>query len=235
LQEISISGEAGEVKTYAWKGELSEFASVLEESDKKERPFYVFFHDAIVDKNGHIFLIGEQFLKQVSAGGIALNALTSAAGGSSNASMFEMLIGNMIVFEFNEKKEIVEIKSVDKKRTKVILPAGMGVYGSSTLGYYIKGIGAFDYSFTSRNKEKDMYDIVYIDANRKEDSKSSGKSDLMVGVISIKQGKMKENRIPINCDSYTWWIQPGKPGFISVSEYNRKTRTINMRLEKLTY
>lgn len=57
----------------------------------------------------------------------------------------------------------------------------------------------------------------------------------MVGVISIKAGKVAENRIPINCESKVWWIQPCKPGYISVSEYYRKEKKIDMRLEKLTY
>jgi hypothetical protein len=57
----------------------------------------------------------------------------------------------------------------------------------------------------------------------------------MVGVISIKAGKVSESRIPISCESRYWWIQPGKPGYISVSEYYRKEKKIDMRLEKLTY
>lgn len=175
MQEISLEGEDLGITKYAWKGDIDQFVASLDDDDKKERPFYAFFHDVIISKNGHVFLIGEQFLKQVSAGGIALKALASATGGSSNTSMFEMLIGNMIVIEFDEKKNLVEFKTVEKKRTRAILPAGMGIYGSTTLGYYIKTMGSFDYAFTSKNKEKDLYDIVYIDANRKEDEKSAGK------------------------------------------------------------
>ena len=234
MQEISLDGEDLGITNYAWKGDIDQFVSMTDSDGKKERPFYAFFHDVIVSKNGHIFLIGEQFLKQVSAGGIAMQVAAGALGGSSNASAFEMLLGDMIVVEFDAKKNLVDFKKVEKKKTNIILPAGMGIYGSTTLGYYIKSLGAFDYSFTSRNKEKDYYDVIYIDANRKEDDKSS-KSDLMVGVISIKAGKVTENRIPINCESKTWWIQPGKPGFISVSEYYRKEKKIDMRLEKLSY
>ena len=234
MQEISLEGEDLGVTNYAWKGDIDQFVSLTDEDGKKERPFYAFFHDVIVSKNGHIFLIGEQFLKQVSAGGIAMQIAAGALGGSTNASAFEMLLGDMIVVEFDEKKNLVDFKKVEKKKTNIILPSGMGIYGSTTLGYYIKSLGAFDYSFTSRNNEKDYYDVIYIDANRKEDDKSA-KSDLMVGVISIKAGKVTENRIPISCESKYWWIQPGKPGYISVSEYYRKENKIDMRLEKLTY
>lgn len=234
MQEISLTGEDLGITNYAWKGDIDQFASVTDSDGKKERPFYAFFHDVVISKNGHVFLIGEQFLKQISAGGIAMQVAAGALGGQSNASAFEMLLGDMIVIEFDAKKNLVDFKKVEKKRTNIILPAGMGIYGSTTLGYYIKSMGAFDYSFTSKNKEKDVYDVIYIDANRKEDDKSS-KSDLMVGVISIKAGKVTNNRIPINCESKTWWIQPGKPGFISVSEYFKKEKKIDMRLEKLSY
>jgi hypothetical protein len=77
---------------------------------------------------------------------------TFLSNGSSNASDFEMLLGDMIVIEFDAKKNLVDFKKVEKKKTNIILPAGMGIYGSTTLGYYIKSLGAFDYSFTSRNK-----------------------------------------------------------------------------------
>lgn len=234
MQEFSLTGEDLGIQQYSWKGDIYQFAASLDEDDKKDRPFYVCFHDVIISKNGHIFMIGEQFLKQVSAGGIALKALANATGGTSNVSAFEILVGNMVVIEFDAKKTLVDFKIIEKKKTSVLLPQGMGIYGTATLGYYIKSLGEFDYSFTSSNKEKDLYDVVYIDANRKE-SKESSKSDLMVGVISIKAGKITENRVPINCQSNYWWIQPGKPGYISVSEYFRKEKKIDMRLEPLSY
>ena len=137
--------------------------------------------------------------------------------------------------ELNEKKELVDFKIVPKRSTSVILPQGMGLVSTSVLGYYLKSLGSFDYSFTSNNVEKDVFDIVYIDANRKESKDSKTKSDLMIGLLSIRNGKLTENRIPINCESKSFWLQPAKPGFISVSEYFRKEKKIEMRLEQLSY
>lgn len=233
MQEISYTGEDLGTNHYAWKGDIDQFVN-LDEGEKKERPFLAHFHDVIITKNGSVFMIGEQFLKQVSAAGVAMNVIAGAAGGNTNASSFEILISKMIVVQFDNKRNLVDFKTVDKKQTRVVLPKGMGLVNTTILGHYIKSMGGFDYAFTSRNKDKDIYDVVYIDANRKEDEKSA-KNDLMVGVINIKNGKMTENRVPINCESSTWWIQPGKPGFISVSEYFRKEKKVTMRLEKLTY
>jgi hypothetical protein len=231
-KELSLTGEELDDRKYNWKGDIDQFAASLDEDGKKDRPFYVFFHDVIIAKNGHTFMIGEQFIKQVSAGGVAMGII---AGSNSDASMFEILIANMVVVELDEKKELVDFKVIPKKKTSVILPKGMGLVSTALLGYYLKSLGSFDYSFTSNNVEKDLYDVVYIDANRKESKDSKTKSDLMVGLLSIKGGELSENRIPINCESKSFWLQPGKPGFISVSEYYRKDKKIEMRLEQLSY
>lgn len=232
LQELDLSGSEKSMKQYKWKGDIDKFKLALDPDDKKgDKPFYAYFHDVILAKNGHTFVIGEQFKKQISAGGLAVNALNGGGG----ASAMEIRVGNMIVLEFDAKKSLVNFETIEKKPTSVLLPQGMGMYGSVLIGHYIKVTGGFDYSFTSKNKEDDHYEVVYMDADRKEEKGSKGKADIMIGVISIKNGKQSESRVPINCDSKTWWVQPAKPGYISVSEYLRKEKKIQMRLEQLTY
>lgn len=236
LQEFSLSGKELNKKEYKWKGDIDKFKNELDPEDKKgDRPFYVFFHDVVIAKNGHIFMIGEQFIKQVSAGGVALKVLASATGGSSNTSALEIRVADMVVIEFDENKSMVDFKLIKKKGTSVLLPEGMGMYGTTTLGYYVKSQGDFDYSFTSSDKAKDNFEIVYIDADRKTEKKATTKADVMVGVISIKGGKLTQTRVPVNCTSNRWWLQPAKPGYISVTEYFRKEKRIDMRLEQLTY
>lgn len=238
LMELAMDGSEKSSTEYSWKTDISKFKQEsLDEEDKKDadKPYYMFFHDVVISENGHIFLIGEQFKKQLSAGGVAGNLASAAlGGGGSGASSFEILVANMLVIEFDATKKMIDFDLIQKKKTSVLLPAGMGAYGATFLGYYIKTMGGFDYSFTSRNAEADAFDVVYIDANRKEE-KNSKKSDLMVGVISIKSGAKDVNRVPINCTSSIWWVQPGKPGYISVSEYFRKEKKIDMRLEALSY
>jgi len=233
LQEFSLSGKELNKKEYKWKGDIDKFKNEMDPEDKKgDRPFYVFFHDVVISKSGHIFMIGEQFIKQISAGGVAMKVI---AGSNSNVSTLEIRVANMVVIEFDENKSMVDFKLVKKKGTSVLLPEGMGYYGTTTLGYYVKSQGDFDYSFTSSDKEKDNFEIVYIDADRKTEKKATTKADVMVGVISIKGGKLSQTRVPINCTSNRWWLQPAKPGYISVSEYFRKEKKIDMRLEQLTY
>jgi len=231
MRELSLEGKDLSMTQYKWKGDIDKFKNEnLDEEDKKDanKPYYMFFHNVIRSENGHLFLIGEQFKKQVSGMGVA----SAALGGG--ASAFEILIANMVVIEFDEKNKMVDFDLIQKKKTPVLLEAGMGTWGTTYLGYYLNALGAFDYAFTSSDRAADKYNIVYVDANRRED-KESAKSDVMIGVINIDGGKKTEERIPINTKARFWWIQPAKPGFIAVGEYYRKDKKIEFRMEPLTY
>lgn len=238
VQEIDNGGNSISDKEFAWKGSIDAFKQEnMDEEDKKEasKSFNIFFHDVIRSKNGHLFLVGEQFRKQVSAGAIAGKMLIAATGnGSHDVSNFEIRVGNMIVMEFDEKSKLVDFDIVNKKKTTVLLPNGYGIYSSAFLGYYINSIGGFDYSFTSRDKAKDKFSVVYVDANKREES-NSAKADVMLGVITVDAGKKETSRVPINTDARFWWIQAAKPGYVSVGEYYRKEKKMTFRLEQLAF
>jgi hypothetical protein len=163
-----------------------------------------------------------------------MNVLTAAAGGSSNVANFEVLLANMVVIEFDQTNKMIDFDLVSKKKSPVLLPAGAGMWNTALLGYYIKSVGAFDYAFTSRDKTSDRYSVVYIDANRRAE-KGTAKSDLMIGVIHVEAGKRTNNRVPINMEGSAWWIQAAKPGYISIVEYYRKEKKLEMHLEAIQY
>lgn len=238
IQKISESGKEESMKKFKWKGDVDKFKQEnLDEEDKKdaEKQFYIFFHDVIISQNGHIFLIGEQFKKQISGLALAGKGLSALAGsGSTQASSFEIRVANMVVIELNEKTELVDFDLIQKRKTSVLLPQGAGFWSAAYLGYYVNAIGGFDYSFTSRNIEKDQYSIVYTDYNRKEEN-SKAKADCMLGVINFDKGKRTNTRIPVNSDAKTWWIEIAKPGYVAVGEYFKKEKELKYRLEPLKY
>lgn len=237
IQEFNFTGELLSTTEYKWKGSFDKFKqSNLSAEDKEDdkRPYHIFFHNVIQAKNGNIILVGEQFLKQVSAGAMAGKFVSAALGGSSNSSAFEILVGNMVVIEFNSEKDLIGYDIVQKKKTHVFLPEGYGTVNTLVLGQILKAYGDFGYSFTSSDYENDKHDIVYIDADRKEE-KGAKKSDQMIGVISVRDSKVETSRTPLNCESKYYWMQPAKPGFISVGEYNKKEKQIELRLETISY
>lgn len=235
MQEIDANGAILKTVEYKWKGTIDKFKQAnisAEDAKENEKAFYIYFHDVIKDKNGKIYLIGEQFRKNVSAAGVALNVLNG--GNGSGASNFGVQLGNMVVMEFDSKYKMTGYDLIPKKKTTAMLPEGAGVWSPVTMGHYLKMIDGFDYAFTSKDREKDNYNIVYIDANRKE-SKEAKKSDIMLGVISIKNGKREQERVPINVASSNWWINAAKPGYISIGEYYRKEKKIDFHVEQIKY
>jgi hypothetical protein len=236
VKEIDMEGEVLKEKTFSWKGDISKFKQQnLDEEDKKDdKPYSLFFHDVVRSADGHLFLVAEQYRKQVSAGAIAGKVLVAAAGGSSDASNLEIRVANMVVLELDGNNELVDYDIIQKRKRSVLLPSGMGLYSTAYLGYYIQMIGEFDYSFTSRDTESDEFTVLYTDANRKEE-KGQKNSDFLVGIIHIKGGEKKADRIGINTEARNTWLRPAKPGYIMVAEYFRKEKVIKMRLEKLAY
>jgi hypothetical protein len=236
LQQLNTNGEEISEKEYRWKEDIQKKMPKKNSQDKEDKTdYYIYVHDIVYTKNGNLFLVGEQYAKKVSASGVAFKALGAVSGGGSNVSAFEVLLGDMVLLEIGKDKELVSFKTIEKKHHAINLPNGAGLYGTSLLGLFIKAQGDFDYSFTSRNIEKDQFDIVYTDAERKESKESKNKADLMIGAISIRNGVVSENRVPINCESSRWWIQAGKPGYISITEYYRKEKRLDSRLESISF
>lgn len=238
VRELNEDGSDVRMNEYRWKGEIDQFKqNNLSEEDKKETKgsFSLMFHNVIRSStNGHLYLIAEQFRKQVSAGAVALKVVAGATGGQSNASNFEIRISNMILIELDDMNKMIDYKVIKKKRTSEFLPQGAGIWGTAYLGYYIKSTGGFDYAFTSSDKEKDRFTIIYRDANRKEE-KGSRKSDVMIGIIDINKGKVSTERVPLNTEAKRFWLTKAKPGYISISEYFKKEKRYDMRLEKISY
>lgn len=236
VKELDVEGAVLSHKEFDWKGKIAAFKqeNIDEEDKKDDKPFSIFFHSVVRSENGHLFLVGEQFKKQVSATAVAGKMLAAAAGGSSNASSFEIRVGSMVIIELDEKNELADYDIVQKRKRSVLLPEGYGVYGSTRLGYYINSIGEFDYSFTAREPEADKFTVVYTDADRKEE-KGAKNSKVMLGVIVVNKGEKSTERVGINPETRSYWIREAKPGYILVGEYWRKEKAITYRLEKVSF
>jgi hypothetical protein len=239
IQKLNEGGKELSLKEFSWKVDIAKYKQEnLDEEDLKDanKPFYIFFHNVIIGKNGHIYLVGEQFKKQISAGAVAGKLAVAALGGTSNVSSFEIRVGSMVLIELNEKVELVDFKLINKKKTSVFLPEGAGMWSTAFLGYYINATGGFDYRFTSKNVESDTYSIIYTDYNKKKEGEDKKeKVDCMLGVISINAGKIELNRVPIKTDASVWWVNNAKPGNVGIGEYYRKEKKIVYRLEPLSF
>jgi hypothetical protein len=230
IRTLALDGSDLIIKKCSWARDIANLKKDIltaEEKEKDKGTNQVWFHKIIKGANGHIYCIGEQYRKQISAGGVAMKALS---GGG--ASAMEIKVTNMLVVEFDAKLELVDYEMVAKKTTRVMLPEGYGLASPQMLAAYLVSTGGFDYQFTSADSKADRYQVVYTDCNRSEE-KSKEKADIMIGVIDIDKTDKKMARLPINSEARYVWYRPAKPGYILVGEYFKKEKKIVMHLEKI--
>jgi hypothetical protein len=228
IQELDLTGAEVSMHKYMWLKEINKAkkAKLTEEQKESEKKSSLFVHKVVRSKNGTLTLVAEQYKKSVSALGVA-----SVATGGGAAAM-EMVVMNMVLLQFDADLNITNYQIIDKKLTRINLPQGYGIAPPSALAAYIKTIGGFDYQFTTGTTSSDTFTTIYKDYNRKEE-KSKEKNDVMLGVIEINGGEVVTSRVPFNTDATKIKFQAAKTGFITVTEYFNKTKTVKTRLESL--
>jgi hypothetical protein len=237
IRGVETNGEYSVFKKYGWDSEVAKVkrSTMTEDEEKsnKKDVDLLYFHRIIRGENGNVYAIAEQFQKQFSAGGAAINVLAAASGSSSNVSAFELLVTNMVVLEFDKDLNMTDYEIIGKKKSNVLLPSGAGFYSAQMLGAYVQTVGGFDYGFTTEDKKANKHYTIYSDSNRKEDD-DSGKSDSMIGVISISgDGEVESRRIPFNTGAKWFSINRAKTGYVLIQEYYRKDRKLVLRMEKV--
>ena len=226
---MDMEGNIIDKKYTSWVDDVSKFVEVNEKGKEKGKGF-TFFHKIIQAKDGRIFAIGEQFRKSVSEVGVALAVL---GGSNSNVALLKMVIDDMVIYEFSPEFELKNVRVIEKDKTDINLPQGMGIVNSQVLARYIESLGMFDYSFTQMRDEGENFTIVYIDYKRLKGEKDK----FMLEALSYEGGEFVEDAIDLTPEkkSTSRTVFPGKPGYIVVSEYFRKDKTIVSRLEKINF
>ena len=232
VMTLDMTGKRTHFSKISWNGDVKKFAKATATSakDKDEDLPRIFLHSVYRTADGGIVAIGEQYKKAASAAGIAGQVLSGGRGGASGAGMKIM---DMVVLELDKEYKLKNYQAIDKKRTEVALPAGAAYMSPALMAQYVKYVGGFDYSFSSADKGRDRFYSVYQDYDRK--GSDGQKNDMMLGVIKYEEGKITNDRFPINTSSTQMWIQPAKAGFINIVEYNKKKKTLTSRIEKVSY
>lgn len=229
---LDMTGKELVFKKISWDLDLAKMknSDPDDKKDKNAANAYIYWHTVEQTKDGHYYAIGEQFKKTVSAMGMASMVLSGGRGGAAATSIH---VYNMVVLEFDQDFKLVNYSSFEKKKTEVLLPAGSTAAGTAILGKFIKATGGFDFEFATRDKTKDAFYAVYKDYNRKdEDGK---KADSMIGSIVYENGKLANYRSPINTEGTSIRFSPAKAGYIAITEYFKKKKTVEMHLEKINY
>jgi hypothetical protein len=234
LFSFIVDVNTGEIQKRNFISWIEDAGKFLEINDKGKIKSvgYVYFHEFIKTADGRIFAVGEQYRKAVSAGGIALGVLAAAGGGTSNASIMKLVIEDFYIFEFNQDFTLKDIKVFEKGKSNIILPAGFLYLSPATIAMYMKAIGQFDFYFTQKEDGGEVVHIGYLDYDKTQEKNEK----VYFGALSYADGEFSTDKIPLVTKKKTSiTVLPGKPGHVMVMEYNRKTKTLDIRMERINY
>lgn len=223
-----VMDTTGTVQTRAyksWEDEVSKFLKVNEHGKIKDVG-HLYFHKFIRTADNKVFAISEQF-KNNLGGSIARSLLSGALGGSAVVSTYN--IEDLYLFEFDDKFNLKGVSIYDKSKSTYTLQ-GAVVGSSRMVGMLLKYLGEFDYTFTQQSKDKTKFSIGYVDYD-----KTKGQKGWYFGSINYSDGKLTTDKVKFDTKSTWQHVYQGKPGYVMISEYFKKEKKMEFRMEKVNF
>lgn len=240
--ELDMTGEVIKETLHSWKGQIDKMVGV----DKKGRiedGGYVAFHKIVQSSDGHFYAIGEMYKKSASAVGIASQLLSRGGG----ASVMKLVLLDLVIFDFNPDLSLNDVIIFDKKKVDVHLPSGYGHLPPTLLANYLRAFSNFDYAYTQVKPDKSSFFTTYVsveeeagevkDNERSKKKKKKKKRKPYFGIIALTEGDddFVVDKIDLSNDASWISVSPAKAGYIMITEYYKKEKRMDSRLEKINY
>ena len=193
----STTGASVAQKFFSFEKDLAKFMTIKNDNGKMENNSFLFVHEAIMLKNGKIFIIGEQYKKAVNEGAVAAKAglgiLVAAAGGGvavAGGGNTKFVLLNLVCMEFDKDFNIKDVKTFEKEKESIGLPAGYDFASGSMVAYIMTSLCLFDFVYATTSTDKNGFQIVYTK------QKGSGKkAKHIVGGVNYSNGTFTEDII----------------------------------------
>jgi hypothetical protein len=218
-EEISLSGNTTSESLVSWKNDVSKY---LKSTGDEKDLGYIYFHDIVKTGTGDFYAIGEKYKKTASAGGIAM-AIVSRG----QTPITQLTITDAVIFKFDSSFKLKDIKTFEKGKSRV---PSLTDFGSPQLNAHaLKNYGAFDYEFTQIDKKNDRFYSCFIDYERLKGEKNKN----AFKTIIYDDGQLTQDKIYLSTEDRDFKVLPAKVGYVTLIEYIKKDKEINVHLEKL--
>lgn len=230
--------KGNEIKTSYLKWTDPEMGKVIkiDASGKNEDNERMLLHK-VIQVDGKYFYVYELFKKVASAGGIAANVggkiATVATQGAVqvNVAMSNLLVREILVVEMDEDLKPVKSHEFKKEQRRIYLPEGFSYVGPYMLAQTVRVLGGFDFEFANQTKNGMGMYVVYTSNNGERGKKFRNTITAQV----YEDGKFTKDEIVIERDVDYYSCLPAQPGYVLMTDYIKKTKTLESRLEKLNY
>ncbi len=224
---LDMKGKVVKKRYVSWEDDISRLMP-LDKRGKMEKGASLYVHEIVRMDNGDIYVIGEQFKKMASGAGIAMAALY---GSRSNTATVQIQVLDLVVFKFDNEFNLKKADIYSKGRNTVLLPSGSEWLTSKMLAVYVKSKDGFDFAFAQTTSDNNGLTICYIDYEKEKGEKARNVVNSVSYGASSKEPA--HSKADISRKSTTYGIYKGKDHHIMVAEYFKKTKSLDLRLEKI--
>lgn len=226
MYEINTSGKVLSKAYNTWAGDFARYLPTNSKG-KIDDVGYLYIHKLIRTPDNKLFVVGEGYKRQASAGRIAMAVLT--AGRSAGSVGFtKIMITDMVIMEFNNKYKITHAAIYDKTDNEAMGGTVSDYNSQHVLAMYLKSTGAFDYEFTTGDADNSNFSVCYSDWVRTSEYKGQ-----TFNSIRYNGSKFTTDKIQLKTKASIMHVFPAKSGSIMIMEYFRKDKRLDFHLEKL--
>ncbi|MBL0742976.1 DUF6770 family protein [Chryseolinea lacunae] len=210
---VDMKGKIVSERTNSWTADINKLVAAKDKETFEDTN--ILFHDFVRTSDGQIFAIGEQYRR----------------GGNPMTGM-RILVYNLVVFQFDADFSIKKLHVFEKDKNAFTFPQGFIIASAKMLSYVAKSMNAFDFQFLQTSADKNTFVVNYINYDREKGQKAK---NVLGSVIYTPEKVFAVDKLPLTRSSTEYYVYPAKEGYVMVSEYFKKEKRIDNRLEKLNY
>ncbi len=227
VYEITTSGKVVSRAYNSWAGDFAEYLPTNRKG-KISNIGYLYVHRVIQAPGGKLFVVGEGYKRQASAGGIALTALGALGGNYGSAGVTKIVVTDLVMMEFNNEYKIKGATVFDKTNNTAVAGSMSDYNSQHTLAMYLKTIGAFDYAFTTGDSDNANFVVCFSDWVRSSEYRGQ-----TFNSIRFNGEKFITDKIELKSKASKMRVFPAKAGSVMILEYFKKDKRLDLRIEKL--
>lgn len=220
---MNNQGKIIKSKYMSWAQDMTRFVK-MDHKGRLGDLGYLYIHKLMQTEDGKIFAIGEGYKKVADGLGIAANIISA----SYRNGMTKLQITDMVLLEMTKDFELKNATIYEKKNSSFSLRTASDFATPHTLAVVAKSLGSFDYIFSQMGKNNSTFTSAYYDYERTKEYKG-----FTFNSISYFDGKISTDKINLKSDASMKWVMPAKPGFVLLTEYFKKEKRLEFRMEKL--
>ncbi len=212
------TGEITIIKDFTYANDLSRVLSM--KSDTKAEEGYIKPHNLLMQDDGSMVLVGEFFRKTVSAGGMAMKVLRQGSASAAQAT-----IEDMFLLRISSSLKATSLEKIEKDKERTPLPTDFMSIGLTSK--WLTALNSWGYMYTDEGMNGSNKTVVA------RGSFGDEKYGTVAITIDDKKGfSQKRFSIPKE-KNVRYYISRAKPGYVMITKYNSKAKTMSVNLEKV--